>query len=372
LLSTEARGILIRLKLNARRLPDVIRPGRQAPTAVAVLLAALALPGAALAQTRTLAEIAAFQGPDRMARLVEGAKREGSLTLYISKVAEDTNPLIDDFRKKHGVDVQVWRGANEAVVQRAIVESRAGRCPADDISSGWSAVEALHREKLLQPVQSPTTADLMPQALQPHGEYVGIDLNMIIAAYNTSLVKPNEVPKSLEDLKAPRWKGRLAIEADDVDWFAAVVNRIGEPGLGLFREIARTNGFALRKGHTLLANLVAAGEVPLALTVYRYKPEQLKAAGAPIEPLYLPPVAAFLSSVAVTRCAPHPNAAVLFHEFMLHDGQEIYARRNLMPTNLKVRPLPTGVALTLMDPVDMLDHREKWTELWDKTIVHPQ
>ena len=150
--------------------------------------------------------------------------------------------------------------------------------PPTMVSSGWQvAVEALHREKLLQPVQSPTTAELMPQALQPHGEYVGIDLNMIIAAYNTSLVKPGEVPKSYEDLKAPRWKGRLGIEADDVDWFAAVVSRIGEPGLGMFREIARTNGLALRKGHTLLANLVAAGEVPLALTVYRYKPEQLKA-----------------------------------------------------------------------------------------------
>ena len=114
--------------------------------------------------------------------------------------------------------------------------------------------------------------------------------------------------------------------------------KLGDSGLKTFHDIARTNGLALRKGHTLLANLVAAGEVPLALTTYRYKPEQLKAAGAPIEPLYIPPVVAFVSSIAVTRCATHPNAAVLFHEFMLRDGQEIYARRNLMPTNVKVRP----------------------------------
>ena len=32
----------------------------------------------------------------------------------------------------------------------------------------------------------------------------------------------------------------------------------------------------MRKGHTLLTNLVASGEVPLALTVYNYKAEQLK------------------------------------------------------------------------------------------------
>jgi hypothetical protein len=57
---------------------------------------------------------------------------------------------------------------------------------------------------------------------------------------------------------------------------------------------------------------------------------------------------------------------------MLHDGQEIYAKRNLMPTNVKVRQPPAGVELTFMNPVDMLDYREKWTELWDKIIVHPQ
>src|SRR5439155_2545149 len=216
--------------------------------------------------------------------LIEGAKREGTVSLYTSRVAEDSNLVIDAFKKKYRVDVQVWRGSNETIVQRAIAENRAGRCPADAISTGGPAVEALHREKLLQAVKTPTTAELIPQALPPHGEYIGVGVNIINAAYNTNLVRPAEVPKSYEDLTHPRWKGRLAIEADDVDWFAAVVGKLGEEkGLRLFKEIAQTNGISTRKGHTLLANLVAAGEIPLALTLYRYKPEQLKTAGAPIE-----------------------------------------------------------------------------------------
>ena len=72
----------------------------------------------------------------------------------------------------------------------------------------------------------------MPQALQPHGEWIGISVNIISAAYNTNLVKPDEVPKSYDDLKQPDWKGRLAIEADDVDWFAAVVSKLGEEHAG--------------------------------------------------------------------------------------------------------------------------------------------
>jgi iron(III) transport system substrate-binding protein len=288
-------------------------------------------------------------------------------------VAEDTTPVTDAFTKKYGVDVQVWRASNRAVLQRVVQERRAGRCAADVVSSGTPALEPLHREQLLQAIKSPTYADLMPQALRPHGDWVGISVNIISAAYNTNLVRAAEVPKSYDDIKDPRWKGRLAIEADDVDWFAAVVGKLGEEaGLKLFRDIVRTNGVSVRTGHTLLANMVAAGEVPLALTVYSYKPEQLARAGAPIRPLYLPPVVALATGVSVTRCAARPNAAVLFYEFMLRDGQEILARRDIVPTNLKVKPLPAGLEITLMDPLEMLDNGAKWTELWQKTVIRPQ
>src|SRR5262245_13225078 len=342
-------------------------------TALLALASLVDMSVATFAQSRTLAEIATYQGADRMERLIEGARKEGSLALYTSRVAEDTTPVTDAFTKKFGVDVQVWRASNRAVLQRVVQERRAGRCAADVVSSGTPALEPLHREELLQPVKSPTYPDLMPQALRPHGDWVGISVNIISAAYNTNLVRAAEVPKSYDEIKDPRWKGRLAIEADDVDWFAAVVGKLGEEvGLKLFRDIVRVNGVSARTGHTLLANMVAAGEVPLALTVYSYKPEQLARAGAPIRPLYLPPVVALATGVSVTRCATRPNAAVLFYEFMLRDGQEVLAKRDIVPTNLKVKPLPAGLEITLMDPLEMLDNGAKWTELWQKTVIRPQ
>src|SRR5215831_12975087 len=147
------------------------------------------------AQTRTLAEIAAYEGPDRLERLIEGARKEGSLSLYTSRVAEDTTPVIEAFSKKYGVDVQVWRASNRQVLQRVVQERRAGRCGVDVVSSGAPVLEPMQREQLLQAVRSPTIAELMPQAQQPHGEWVGISVNVISAAYNTNLVRPGEVPK---------------------------------------------------------------------------------------------------------------------------------------------------------------------------------
>src|SRR5258705_9621898 len=232
------------------------------------------------AQTRAMADIASYAGADRMERLVGGARKEGVVSLYGSSVAEDMNPATDAFKKKYGVDVSYWRASSENLVQRTVAENRAGRCAVDAFATVAAELEALHREKLLQAVISPLTAGLIPQALRPHGEWVATRLNIFSAAYNTNLVKKDEVPKSYEDLKHPRWKGRLAVEADDGDWFAAIVSTMGEErGLELFRDIVRTNGLALRKGHTLLANMVGAGEVPLALTVFSYKSDQLQRSG---------------------------------------------------------------------------------------------
>ena len=339
------------------------------PVLVAATLAAVP----ALAQTPTLADIAAYQGPDRMARLIEGAKKEGVVSVYGSSVTEDMKPISDAFKAKYGIDFQYWRASSENLVQRTVAENRAGRCLVDGFATVAAELEALHREKLLQAVKTPLAAELMPLALRPHGEWVASRLNIFSAAYNTNLVKKEEAPRSYEDLKQPHWKGRLAIEADDGDWFATVVTKMGrDKGVQLFHDIVRTNGISARKGHTLLSNLVVAGEVPLALTVYSYKPEQQKREGAPIEPLYLAPVVALAYGPAVAKCAPHPYAAVLYNEFMLGEAQEIFAKRQMAVTNPKIPSMPPGLDLTLIDPADMLDNRPKWDELWTNTVIKPK
>src|SRR5262249_8698619 len=160
----------------------------------------------------------------------------------------------------------------------------------------------------------------------PDRPWAATRYSVFAAAYNTRMVAAADVPQRYEDLLDAKWKGRLGIEADDVDWFFAVVGALGErKGLDLFRDIVARHGVSIRKGHSLLVNLVVSGEVPLALTAYGYRVDQLKKAGAPIDRNYLPPVIALPTGVAVLRNAPHPFAAVLFADFMLTDAQAIMA-----------------------------------------------
>jgi iron(III) transport system substrate-binding protein len=336
-------------------------------SAAAFLLLALPI---AIAQTPTTAEAALRTGADRQQRLVEGAKKEGELQIYTVTPLEDTAALTDAFEKKYGIKVKVWRSGSDNVLQRVVSEARAGRFNADIIENNGPELEALHREKLLQEVKSPYLADLIPQAVPPHREWAAMRMNIFSLAYNTNLVKKEDLPKSYEDLLHPRWKGKLGIEATDTDWFAELMGQMGEAkGVKLFRDIVATNGLSIRKGHSLLANLVASGEVPLAITVYNYKAEQLKNKGAAVDWFVIPPALAQPYGVAMPKRAQHPNAAVLFYDFLLSDAQAILAKRDFVPTSTKAETALNKMPIKFIDSKVVLDEHDKWTKVYDATVL---
>ena len=193
---------------------------------------------------------------------------------------------------------------------------------------------------------------------------------MGVHAYNTDKVKKEELPKTYQDLLDPKWKGRLGIEAEDLDWFAALLKELGEEkGIKLFKDIVASNGLSVRKGHTLLTNLVASGEVPLALTVFNFTAEQMRQKGAPLNWFVMSPVIARANGLAVSSKAPHPHAAVLFYDFMISDGQEILAKRDFTITSQKIQTPFNQTPVTLIDPAIVLDENQKWSHLYTEIIT---
>jgi len=315
----------------------------------------------------TAAHIALYEGGDRLQKLIDGAKAEGALTIYTSAQSNDLGAVVEAYEKKYGITASVWRAGSEAVLNRALQESRAGRFTVDVVETNGPELESLHREQILQLVKSPHHADLIAPAIRPHGEWVGTRLNVFVQAYNTRLVKKAELPKTWEDLRDPKWKGRLGIEQEDSDWLAGVFSEIGEDkGRQLFKEIVTANGISTRKGHTLLTQLVVSGEVPLALTVYNYKAEQLRSEGAPIDWFAIGNAIARPNGVGVARNAPHPHAAVLFYDFELsEEGQKIIAGRDFVPTSKKIDTPLNKVPMTFVDARVSIDEYDKWKTLYE-------
>src|SRR5881296_1643881 len=171
---------------------------------------------------------ALYQGADRTARLVANAKREGSLSLYASLAEKDLIRLVSEFERRYGVKVNVWRSGKSNVLRRAVTEARAGRFEADVVHNPSPEMELLHRERLLQEVRSPYQRELIPEAVAPHREWAGPRVYVFVQAYNTNRVKSGELPKTFRDLLDPRWKGRIAVEAKEQEWFFTLVREMGE------------------------------------------------------------------------------------------------------------------------------------------------
>jgi iron(III) transport system substrate-binding protein len=112
-------------------------------------------------QLTTLQEIAQYEGTDRNERITAAAKKEGTLNLYTSIAQTDTDAIVSDFEKKYGIKVVVWRASTEEVLQRSVQEAKAGKYNFDVVHISGPQMEAMHREKLLQAVNSPYMKDLI-------------------------------------------------------------------------------------------------------------------------------------------------------------------------------------------------------------------
>ena len=351
---------------------DSARAGRRAFHRAA--LAALALPLLARAQ-RPAPEsphraVYMYQGADREARLMAEAKRQREVVIYTSLNLKDSVPLTDAFEKKTGLKVQLWRASSEKVLQRAITEARAGRFACDILETNGPEMEALYREHLLETFSSPHFTDLPAAAFPRHRHYVADRFNFFTIGYNTNLVKADEVPNSYEDLVHPRWAGRVGLEGSDVDWFGAMVKSMGEEkGLAYFRKLAEAKP-QIRTGHTLMAELVASGEIPLAATLYNHNVERLIVKGAPIRWKAITPTFGRPNAIGVARRAPHPHAAMVFADFMLsREGQTILKERNRVPASLSVDTHLNKFPFQMIDPVITLDENDRWEKLWSELFL---
>lgn len=347
--------------MHARRLAWLVH--------AAILLAC----GAALAQAPTPSPhqaIYQYKGADRDARLLEKARGEGTVSVYTSLAPTEATPLVEAFEKKTGVKVQMWRGLSDGVVQRVLAEARGKRHAVDVIETNGPEMESLAREQLLAEFHTPHLADIPPAVVPKHGLWIPDRLNFFVVAYNPRKVKGEDLPKTYEGFLDPKWKGRIALEATDAEWMGGVVKTWGEArGMAFMRKLAEMKP-DMRKGHVLLVQLIASGEVDVGLTAYQANAESAKKRGAPVEWAAVEPVIARPQGIGVARNAPHPNAALLFADFMLGpDAQAMMAAMGRTPVSRTVKTETSAVSYVMSDPAVILDENDKWQGLWDKLFL---
>ncbi len=323
----------------------------------------------------TVADIANYKGPDRQERLEAGARAEGALMIYTSMELEESQPILEVFQKKYPfIRGEIYRATGEDVAQKIITEYRGRKYIADIDEGTGTDVVKLFREGFAQSFFTPRAGGYPRQAKDPKGFWVATRYNMLVAAWNTNLVSDVDSPRRYEDLVEARWRGKIGIEASDQVWLGTLLEYWGEgKAQEFFKRISDLQPL-IRSGHTLTANLIVAGEIPMSPTIYNHRAELLKSRRAPIDWRPLQPVAAVPHVVSLPKNAPHPHTAMLFIDFLLSpEGQEQLARLGRIPAHPFVKSNPPylnqGFAYRAVDPNVFLDKFPRYDQLWQELII---
>jgi iron(III) transport system substrate-binding protein len=253
---------------------------------------------------------------DDRAKQIEAAKKEGKLLWYTSTNVTESKPLLDDFEKQYpSIKGEIFRASGEKTLNRIATETRAGRWDFDLVTI--SEVDALQDAKMLAPYKSPEARSYIPEFKDPNGYWTAVYTNYATIGYNTKLVAEKDAPKQWEDLLDPKWRGKISIDQEQYSWFGTLHKAWGrERAQKYMRALAKQN-IEWRKGHTLIAQLMSAGEFPVSV-VYAHRTEEMKQRGAPIEWVNtVNPLVVTLNSAGLSVKPPHPNAARLFIDFLL-------------------------------------------------------
>lgn len=256
--------------------------------------------------------------------LIDAAKRESEVVYYASMNLSEANAVIGEFEKRYPfIKVKLQRTGSEKLLTRVLTEARAKKTFADVIQTVEFSMYIFNRSGILARYM-PSANALYPKDFKEEGFWTTVYYNAYVTGYNTRLVAARALPRTYDDLLDPKWKGKLLMEGTKAEWFAGMLQILGqERGLKFMRDLAKQQP-SLREGHELLAQLVVAGEGVFDVNIPAASVERMKERGAPIDWTALGPAPATMVGAGVTAQAPHPNAARIFLDFLLsREGQKL-------------------------------------------------
>jgi len=283
------------------------------------------------------------QAQTDLSSLIANAKQEKEVVWYTTTSAGDNQAVVAGFNKKYPfLKVQVLRSTGEKLRQRILTETAAGQFYSDAASVSSMEMGLLKSKNLLQPYDPPEAANYPGGTKDKEKYFTAIYARNFVMGYNTAMIAEKDRPKDWPDLLDPKWKGKFGIDEEEFEWYGTLVDYWGREKAGKFLKALAAQQPTLRRGHSLLAQLLAAGEFPVAL-VFPFEIEQLKRRGAPVDwSNASDPIVTSINVVALSTKAPHANAGKLLINYILsEEGQTIIKNVSRVPIRPRVKPTIT-------------------------------
>jgi iron(III) transport system substrate-binding protein len=261
------------------------RETRNLQVLLLAIIVGLVFVSSASAQTKSVAALANYRGADREEMLKAGAKKEGKLIWYTSLTAH--RDIANVFEARYpGIKVETYRASGNDLTRRILSEAQARRNLADLIETTPPTLMVMRDNKLLIPYFSPYLvnypADAKEESDKDRVLWTTDRESIISLGYNRNLIRAADVPKSFADLAKPEFKGKIAVSGDStgVRFLGAVIRAKGEEFLKQLRalnmKMHMISGGAIHE-------LMAAGEMPMSISIFRNHVLAAQPKGAPTE-----------------------------------------------------------------------------------------
>ena len=248
---------------------------------------------------------------------IEAGKKEGKVVVYGSVVPQAMEGLHQAFKKKYGIDVEYWRGSSTQVSERALTEWRAGR-PGFDVVEGNRGVQLIMRDEGLFAKYVPPASEKFPaQFKEKDGLITPWRVLPISILYNTDLVKPNDMPKTLDDLLNPKWSGKISVPdptrhttTAQFFWNLRQPQFKGDKWLDYVKGLAKQNPILVESLAPVTTTIIK-GEALVGITYIKYI-KQYKG------PVTYVPMDKYLTDpnyLSLSAKSARPNAAKLYIDF---------------------------------------------------------
>jgi iron(III) transport system substrate-binding protein len=291
--------------------------GRRIPAGI-FLLVLLCYPSFSIAQSPTL---------------IDQARKEGEVVLYTTMNVRDFAVFNQVAKEKYPfLNIRHVYLASSRQAAKVMEEHLAGQLQADVLGNSFEAMRYYQRQGIIGSYQSPESKYMTKGTVDPEGFWEGITTDLLISAYNTNIMTREAAPKDYEDYLKPAFKGQMAINSGVPYGLTGMIVLKGEEaGIAYMKRLGQQD---LRpvEGFSHVANLLAAGEFPLAIFMQVSKIEALKKKGAPVDWVPSSPTFATISTIAIAKAPPHPAAARLLVDFYLSpEGQRALATVGKIP-----------------------------------------
>jgi ABC-type Fe3+ transport system substrate-binding protein len=298
---------------------------------------------ASSARAASVEEVMLYNKPDRQKILVDGARKEGKITWYTSLIIDQVvRPIKEAFEKKYPfIQIEYSRSNSERLVQKLFAEYQGKRYEVD-IADGTVTAPMIKKGGYLQRFYSPHLADYPAELKDPQGYWGVSNVYYFAVGYNTRMVKPNDVPKTYDDLLNPRWKGQMMWSTSRGSGAPMMIGNVlqnmgQEAGKAYLQKLKAQNVAKTTASNRQLLDLVIAGEYPLGLHIFHHHAFISKSAGAPVDWAPLEPLSATINTISPVTRSPHPHAAMLLLDFILsEEGQKVIQAANYLPSHPKV------------------------------------